>query len=115
MYLQIAQRSPRMIAAMNCVNTIVTSSTFPTFNSWAKARFNVDSDISADHVLGVTVGNEKLNKCAVFVCRDEARHPALRGFFCLCFAHHAASPAASLATELLEPSYGRGSASLAAA
>ncbi len=36
MYLQIAQRSPRMIAAMNCVKTIVSTSTFASGNSRAK-------------------------------------------------------------------------------
>src|SRR5260370_21757792 len=45
MYLQIAQRSPLLIAAMNCVNTIVSTSTLPTINSWAKCLFNVASQI----------------------------------------------------------------------
>src|SRR5260221_8554520 len=45
MYLKIAQRSPRMIAAMNCVSTIVSTSTLPTINSWAKRLFNVASEI----------------------------------------------------------------------
>ncbi len=33
--LQIAQRSPRMIAAMNCVSTVVSTSTFASSNSRA--------------------------------------------------------------------------------
>src|SRR6266446_5772199 len=45
MYLQIAQRSPRMIAAMNCVSTIVSTSTFASINSWAKCLFSVASEI----------------------------------------------------------------------
>jgi hypothetical protein len=40
-------------------------------------------------VLGVTVGNEKLNDCPVFVGRLETRHPALTRFFAFCFAHPA--------------------------
>src|SRR6267143_4439744 len=41
MYLQIAQRSPRWIAAMNCVSTIVSTSTLPTINPidrWRSAK-----------------------------------------------------------------------------
>ncbi len=45
MYLQIAHRSPRMIAAMNCVSTIVSTSTFASSNSRAKCLFNVASQI----------------------------------------------------------------------
>src|SRR5258706_12419686 len=45
MYLQIAQRSPRRIEAMNCVSTIVSTSTLPTINSWAKCLFNDGSQI----------------------------------------------------------------------
>ena len=48
------------------------------------------ADAFADHVLGVTVGGEELDECALVVCRDEARHHAFRRFFCLCLAHHAA-------------------------
>jgi len=45
MYLQIAQRSPRMIAAINCVSTVVSTSTFASSNSRAKCLFNVASEI----------------------------------------------------------------------
>ena len=90
MYLQIAHRSPRMIAAMNCVSTFVTSSPFPTFKLVGKGalqrglgymRTTAIPDASTYDVLGETVGNEKLDESSLGVCRLEARHPALRGFF----------------------------------
>src|SRR6266852_3067924 len=45
MYLQIAQRSPRLMAAMNCVSTIVSTSTFASCSSRAKRLFSVASEI----------------------------------------------------------------------
>ncbi len=53
---------------------------------FADMRTTAVADVLADHVLGVTVGNEKLNECPVFVGRHEARHPALMRFFCLAHA-----------------------------
>src|SRR5712692_11945353 len=51
----------------------------------ADMRTTTIVDVSADQVLGVTVGDEKLDDCPVLVGWHEARHPAFRRFFCLCF------------------------------
>src|SRR5262249_7060121 len=47
------------------------------------------ADVLADYVLGKTVRDEWLDECALVVRRDEARHPALRGFFCFRLPHRA--------------------------